>query len=268
MLVRTWALSLAAFVVACTSGTAVTPSATPADPLATLRARGTLIVSIRMMVPPAQREQGDAAHDQKRAFEATLAEALAQRILGTGARADFRNTGRDRTAPVTSRDADIAMTAVDPALTGISFSQPYAAGGIDLVTIGSAVARVEDLAGKTVATTPGDADSAELAKTFFDQRGVTVKLQAFAGMRAAVDALAAGQVAAVAGDRAGVAVLNRERQNVLRTLSQLASRPFAVGVRSDSAVLLAKVNEAIAALGTSGEIRRAAEAAGFPYEAP
>jgi ABC-type amino acid transport substrate-binding protein len=266
--VRTWALGLAAFAAACTSGTAVSPSPTPADPLAALRARATLIVSIRMMQPPAQREQGDAAHEQKRALEAALAGALAQRILGTGARADLRNTGRDRTAPVASRDADIAMTAVDAAITGISFSKPYAAGGIDLVTIGSSIARIEDLAGKTVATTPGDADSAELARTFFLQRGITVTLQAFAGMRAAVDALGAGQIAAVAGDRAGVAVLNRERQNVLRTLSQLGARPFAVGVRNDSTALLAQVNEAIAALGASGELRKIAEAANFPYESP
>jgi ABC-type amino acid transport substrate-binding protein len=221
-----------------------------------------------MIAPPAQRDQGDAAHEQKRAFEAALAGALAQRILGTGARADLRNTGRDRTAPVTSRDADIAMTGLDPGITGISFSQPYAAGGIDLVTMGSSIARIEDLAGKTVATTPGDADSAELARTFFDKRGVTVKLQAFAGMRAAADALAAGQVAAVAGDHAGVAVLNRERQNALRTLTQLGSRPFAVATRSDSTALLAQVNEAIAALGASGELRKIAESANFPYEAP
>jgi ABC-type amino acid transport substrate-binding protein len=220
-----------------------------------------------MMAPPAQREQGDAAHEQKRTFEAALAGALAQRILGTGARADLRNTGRDRTAPVTSRDADIAMTVITPA-TGVSFSQPYAAGGVDLVTSGSAITRVEELAGKTVATTPGDVDSAELAKNFFDQRGLTVKLQAFAGMRAAVDALDAGQVSAVAGDRAGVAVLNRQRQTPLRALSPLASRPFAIGVRSDAAALLAKVNESIAALGASGELRRLAEAANFPYEAP
>jgi ABC-type amino acid transport substrate-binding protein len=63
-------------------------------------------------------------------------------------------------------------------------------------------------------------------------------------------------------------VLNRERQNALRTLSQLASRPFAVGVRNDASALLAKVNEALAALGATGEIRKLAEAASFPYEAP
>jgi ABC-type amino acid transport substrate-binding protein len=236
--------------------------------LAALRARGTLIVSVRMMAPPAQREQGDAAHEQKRTFEAALAGALAQRILGAGARAELRNTGRDRTAPVASRDADIAMTIVLPAVSGISFSQPYAAGGVDLVTSASAIARIEDLAGKTVATTPGDVDTAELAKTFFEQRGVAVQLKAFTNMRAAADAVVSGEIAAVAGDRAGVAVLNRERQNALRTLSQLASRPFAVGVRNDASALLAKVNEALAALGATGEIRKLAEAASFPYEAP
>jgi ABC-type amino acid transport substrate-binding protein len=221
-----------------------------------------------MTAPPAPREPGDAAHEQKRAFEAALATALAQRVLGPGARAELRNTGRDRTGPLLTRDADIAMTVAGPAIAGISFSQPYAAGGIDLVTSAGTTLRVEDLAGKTIGTTPGEADSAELAQAFFTQRGVQVKLQSFVGLRPAADALASGQVAAVAADRAGVAVLNRERANSLRALAELAPRPFAVGVRNDAAALLAKVNEALAALSASGEIRKLADAAGFPYEAP
>jgi ABC-type amino acid transport substrate-binding protein len=219
-----------------------------------------------MAAPPAQREQGDAAHEQKRALEAALATTLAERILGSGARAELRNTGQDRTGPVTAGDADLAMTAIAPGMAGVSFSQPYAAGGIFLVA--GSVLRVEDLAGKTVATTPGDVNSAALAQTFFAQRGINVTLQSFTGLRPAVLALDAGQVAAVAGDRAGVAVLNRDRTSALRVVAELASRPFAVAARSEATALLTKVNEVIAALIGSGEIKRLAETAGFPYEAP
>jgi ABC-type amino acid transport substrate-binding protein len=253
-------------VTAACARSAASPTPT-ADPLASLLARGTLIVSIRMVAPPAQREQGDAAHEQKRAFEAAIAGALAQRILGPTARAEFRNTGRDRVGPVASRDADVAMATATPGAAGVTFSQPYAAGGVVLIAAGS-VTRVEDLAGRTIGTTPGDNDSAEAAQAFFAQRGVQVRLQSFAGLRPAVEALDAGQIAAIAGDRAGVAVVNRGRTNALRTLVDLAARPFAIAVRTDATALLAKVNEALAALNGSGEIRKLAEAAGFPYEAP
>jgi ABC-type amino acid transport substrate-binding protein len=229
--------------------------------------RGTLIVSIRMVAPPAQREQGDAAHEQKRAFEAAIAGALAQRILGPTARAEFKNTGRDRVGPVANRDADIAMASATTGAAGVSFSQPYAAGGVVLVA-GGAATRVEDLAGKTIGTTPGDNDSAEAAQAFFAQRGIQVQFQSFTGLRPAVEALDAGQLAGVAADRTGVAVVNRGRTNALRTIVDLASRPFAVAVSADATTLLAKVNDALAALTASGDIRKLADTAGFPYEVP
>jgi ABC-type amino acid transport substrate-binding protein len=258
--------TLAVVLIFAACGPSTTRTSPTPDPLAALRARGTLIVSIRMTGPPPPREPGDAAHSQKRAFEAALAGALAQRILGSGAKTEFRDTGRDRTGPVVSRDADIAMSPVLPGTTGVSYSQPYAKGGLVLVATGAV--RIEDLAGKTVATTPGEVDAAEAAQMFFGQRSVQVKLQSFTGLKPAIDALASGEVAVVVGDRAGVAVLNRGRASPLITLTELAPRPFAVAVRADATVLLARVNDALAALSSSGELRKLADAASFPFEAP
>jgi ABC-type amino acid transport substrate-binding protein len=192
---------------------------------------------------------------------------LAQRILGPTGRADFKNVGRDRTAPVASREADIAMANTIGA-AGITFSRPYAAGGVLLVTTSGSTVRVEDLVAKTIATTPGDNNSAEIAQAFFSQRGIQAKLQMFTGLRAAVDALDAGAVNAVVGDRTGIAVVNRGRTNALRTIIELASQPFAVAVHADATALLAKVNDGLAALAASGEIRKFADAATFPFEAP
>lgn len=262
--------AFAAFVLvvaACTARPAVSPTPT-ADPLASLLIRGTVVVSIRVVAPPAQREQGDAAHEQKRAFEAALATALAQRILGPTGRPDFRNTGRDRTAPVANREADIAMANVTAGIAGITFSRPYAAGGVVLVTTAGSSARVEDLVDKTIATTPGDTNSAQIAQAYFAQRGIQVKFQMFTGLRPAVEALDAGQVAAVVGDRTGVAVINRGRTSALRTAAELASQPFAVAVRTDSIALLARVNDGISALAASGDLKKLADAAEFPFEAP
>ncbi|MGH2473011.1 MAG: substrate-binding periplasmic protein [Candidatus Limnocylindria bacterium] len=264
--------AFAAFILviaACGARPAASPTPTAtADPLASLLVRGTLVVSIRMVAPPAQREQGDAAHEQKRALEAAIATALAQRILGPTGRADFRNTGRDRTGPVANRDADIAMANATASVAGITFSRPYAAGGVVLVTTAGSSARVEDLVDKTIATTPGDTNSAQIAQAYFAQRSIQVKLQMFTGLRAAVEALDAGQVTAVVGDRTGIAVVNRGRTSTLRTVAELASQPFAVAVRADATALLARVNDGLSALAGSGDLKKFADAADFPFEAP
>src|SRR5207237_9032788 len=77
--------------------------------LASLRARGTLIVAIRVEAPPAERTAGDPAHGQKRAFEAAVAALIASRILAAAGKIQLRRTGRDRLSGL-SQGADIAMT--------------------------------------------------------------------------------------------------------------------------------------------------------------
>src|SRR5207245_2283974 len=61
-------------------------SAAPTSALDALRAKGTLVVAIRVEAPPPDRNAGDPAHAQKRAFEAAVALILAQRILGPNAK--------------------------------------------------------------------------------------------------------------------------------------------------------------------------------------
>ena len=51
-------------------------------------------------------------------------------------------------------------------------------------------------------------------------------------------------------------------------IADVASRPYVIAIRKDATTLQAAVNSALADLAASGEIRRLAGVAGFPYESP
>lgn len=70
------------------------------------------------------------------------------------------------------------------------------------------------------------------------------------------------------GDRTGIAVLQRGRTEPVRVIAEVASRPYVIAMRKDTVALQAAVNSALADLTASGEIRKLADAAGFPYESP
>ncbi|HET8568924.1 MAG TPA: transporter substrate-binding domain-containing protein [Candidatus Limnocylindria bacterium] len=243
-------------------------TATP-DPLASLRARGTLVVSVRMEGPGGGRTPGDPAHTRKRALEAAIGEALAARILGAGAKAELRGAGRDRLAPLVSRQADVALTLRTFATEGIVYSTPYAAGGLVLVAAAAGPVRdLSALAAKTVAVTPGEVEGDAALQALLRAQGVSPQLRAFDGLTQAVDALEAGEVAAVVGDRVASALLGEQRPGRLRVIADVVKQPYTVATRADARDLAAKVDEAIKAMLASGEIGEMAKRAGVPWEAP
>lgn len=269
------ALTLVVVATACTASAPTTgspklsPSPASPDPLTALRARGSFIVAIRVTAPPAGVQQQDVAHAQKRGLEAALASALTMRIIGASARVDFKELGRDRAGLVERGEADLAMTFAET--TGnVAFSLPYAAGGVVLVVKGSStVTEARALVGQTIAaTTMGELNANELAQAFLRDKGITATLSPMPGLSAAFASLDAGQVAAVIGDRTGIAVLQRGRAEPVRVIAEVANRPYVIGIRKDATALQAAVNSALADLSASGEIRRLAGAAGFPYESP
>lgn len=269
-------LALLSIAAACAPGAPARPSATssptapsPADALAAAKARGSLIVAIRVATPPAGVQQQDVAHGQKRAFEDAVASAVAKLMLGPNARVQFKEMGRDRATLVERGEADLAMTFVDAAAPA-AFSTPYAAGGIVLgVRESSPVREAQRLAGQTIAaTTMGELNASDAGQSYLRENGIAATVSPVPGLAAAVAALDAGQVAAVMADRTGIAVLQRGRAEAIRIIATVASRPYAIAMRKDAVTLRDAVNMALAQLLASGEIRRMADAAAFPYEAP
>ena len=265
---------VASMVVACGSPAATTqraavPSAALSE-LESLRARKTLVVSIRVEEPPAGRVPQDPAHKQKRAFEAAVAELLAQRIIGTGARVELRSAGGDRLAALDTADVDIAMVASSPAIASRALlSTPYAAGAIVVaVPSASPVTRLEELAGKTVAVAQDELRAPELVPQALQQRGIQPTLRTVVGMGGATQLVYTGEAAAVVGDLTGLNVLLTERPGSFRVIGELERRPAVVAARQGARELIAAVNIALRDLLASGAISAAAAKAGLPYGAP
>lgn len=264
---------LVGLVVACGSAPAAPPTSSArttgslASELDKLRARGTLVVAIRVEAPPANRTMGDPAHAQKRAFEIAVANLVATAVLGPNARVELRSLGGDRLAGL-DQGADIAMTVETPtAKDRALISSPYAASAVVLAARdGGPVGRVDDVANRSVVVAMDELGARDLAQSFFQQRGISVTLDTAQGVNGAVTALEADRAVALVGDGIGVNVLLTERKLVI--VSAVASRPYVIATRKNAPDVAAAVDAALKAALASGAIRGEAAKAGFPYQAP
>jgi ABC-type amino acid transport substrate-binding protein len=249
------------------AATATSAAQSAASELDQLRARGTLIVAIRVEAPPPSRTAGDPAHTQKRAFESSVAALVATRVLGPNAKVELRSIGGDRLGGL-DQAADIAMTVDTSAARDTSLVSPaYAAGAIVMASkSGGLVQRPEDVRGQSVAVAMDELGARAIAQAFFQQGGIAVTLDTYQGVSGAATALESGKAVAIVGDKAGVAVVAADRS--LSVVAVIAQRPYVIAVRKSAPDLAAAVSDAVRAALASGEIRDAAVKAGFPYEAP
>ena len=264
---------------ACTSAPATSASAPVARATATataspaggeierIKARGTLVVAIRVEAPPANRAMGDPAHAQKRAFETAVVMLIANAVFGPGVKVQLQSQGGDRLAAL-AQTADIAMVTESPtARDRALLSSPYAANSVVVATRSdSAVGRVEDLAGKSVGVAQDELVTRDVAQTFFQQRGVAVTLDTYMGVSGGATALEAGQAAAFVGDGIGVAFLAADRK--LKVVAPVGPRPYVIASRQTAPDLAKAIDAALADALKSGAIKDAAAKAAFPYTAP
>ncbi len=136
------------------------------------------------------------------------------------------------------------------------------------VPLASAITKLEELAGKTVAVAQDELRAPDLAPQAFQQRGIPATLRTVLGMAGATQLVAAGEAAAVVGDQTGLSVLLTERPGSFRVIGELEQRPFVVAARKSSREVIAAVNLALRELLASGAIGAAAARAGLPYNAP
>ena len=263
----TGATSAPATSLPAASSAASAPASALGGELDRIRARGTLIVAIRVEAPPANRTMGDPAHTQKRAFETAIATLIATAIIGPGARVQLQSTGGDRLLAL-GQGADLAMVTESPTSRDRALiSPPYAANSVVLaIKAGASIARVEDLVAKSVGVAQDELVTRDLAQMFFQLRAVAVTLDTYMGVNGAASALEGDKAAAFVGDGIGVALLAAERG--LKILTEITPRPYVVAVRQNAPDLANAVNAALRDALSSGAVRDAAAKASFPYVAP
>ena len=232
-----------------------------------IKARGTLVVAIRVEAPPLNRAMGDPAHAQKRAFETAVATLVAGAIFGPSVKVQLQSQGGDRLGAL-DQGADIAMVSEGPTSRDRALiSSPYAANSVVVAAKdGGPVAKIEDLAGKSVGFAQDELVTRDLAQMFFQQRTVAVTLDMYMGVSGAATALEADRAVAFVGDGVGVAFVAAERN--LKVVTTVTPRPYVIALPRSSTELAKAVNAALSDALKSGAIKDAATKAALPYTAP
>jgi aspartate/glutamate/glutamine transport system substrate-binding protein len=261
--------AVAALVIAATV-TTMTARAR-GDKLADIRARGTLVVSVKN---DAKHAHKDPAHFDKRGFEVELAHALAKKIVGDESKLELRMLARPVRLPMLatgSVDLVVSMIPVTPENAAqADFSHPYFAQGLSLlVRTGAARLTLQDLEGKTVAFRK---------QSFNDHGGELVRLAAAHGIKvtvrwfpstdAAAQAVARGEVVAMGGNFIDLDAYRKDHPGFSVDSSLLDERLVAVAVKKGEPALLAAVNATIDALRASGELGRMTAKWHLPYLLP
>lgn len=242
-----------------------------ADKLAEIRARGTLVVSVKN---DAKHPHKDPAHSDKRGFEVELVHALAKKIVGDENKVELRILSRPVRLPMLvagSVDLVVSMIPVTPANAAqVDFSHPYFAQGLSLLLRdGAAHLTLADLDGKTIAFRKQSFNDhgAELTR-LAAEHGFKVSVRWFPSTAEAAGAVARGEVAAMGGNFVDLDAWRKAHAGFAVDGSLLDERMVAVAVKKGEAALLRAVNEAIDGLRASGELERMTARWHLPYLLP
>jgi len=218
--------------------------------------RGKLLVGVKTDFPPfgyldpAGKPQG---------FDVDVARYMA--------RALFEEEGRLELVPVTSGsripflysewiDMIVAtMTVTEDRKRVLDFSDPYfVSASLLLVTAGSPVRGVDDLAGKTVAVLEGSVQEKDL-----EQVAPGAKRVAFRNMDGAVAALRGKKVDALCQDDVLILALARDSRDFKAAGKPFLPRPYAIAVRKGDDQTLRWVNDKLSAMKKDGTYDRLRE---------
>jgi len=261
-------LGVAALLAAAT---ALLPfGAARADQLATIVARGKLVVSVKN---DANHPHKDPAHFDKRGFEVELAHALAAKIVGDASKLELRILARPVRLPMLAAgnvDLVVSMIPVTPENAAlVDFSHPYFASGLSLLVRGAAKPTLASLDGKTVAFRKQSFNDhgGELEK-LARAHNVKITVRYFPSAQQAADAVARGEAAAMGGNFVDLAAFAKEHAGFTVDAGLLEERTVAVAVKKGEPSLLAAVNGAIDELHRSGALARLTAKWHLPYLLP
>jgi putative glutamine transport system substrate-binding protein len=149
----------------------------------------------------------------------------------------------------------------------VDFSQPYFASGLSLL-VRSGVA-LKDLAGRAIAFRKQSFNryGAELQR-IADERKLKITIRYYATLPEAADAMIKGEVAAVGGNFVDLDAYRKQRPGFDVDTALLEEREVGVAVRKGEPELLAVINETIAELRKSGQLKRMTEKWHLPYLLP
>jgi len=249
----------------------VSVTALAASDLAAIRARGQLIVSVKNEGHKEVEKHRDPAHFQKRDMEVAIARAIAAHILGSPDSLSLKMMRKPERLPAVARgDVDLGISMLRVTADNarlVDFSTPYYRSGLAVLQAkDGAIAGKRDLAGKTFAVVErNDGDAAAMMAAIAAATGSAPQVILVANFKAGAEAISAGRAAGLISEAVNIDVFLARHGGDFKRSPLLTEDVFAVAVAKGNAELLGAVNEVLAALEASGELKRMASAADLPH---
>ncbi len=202
-------------------------------------------------------------------FEANLARAVAERVLGAPDRVDlFQVTDEKRIQDLQKDLVDMVvsqLTITPDRAEQVDFSIPYLVTreGL-LVPKGSSIKRFEDLVGKRIAVTAGSVSLRRMRAALPSLTGATLIITPLSAGN--LQAVTNGEADAASNDLINLTMLQRgadhpARYELIDIGDKFEPKPFGIAVKKGSRVLVGLLNQAIETLRANGDIDRLLEEA-------
>ena len=197
-------------------------------------------------------------------FEADLARAIAEELLGAPDRVDFFQVTDEQRIPALQNDlVDMVLSqiTITPDRAGqVDFSIPYlVTREAILVPKGSSINSFDDLKGKRIAVTAGSISLRRMRACLPSLPGATLIVTPLSSGN--LEAVAKGEADAASNDLINLTLMRRacdhpDRYDIIDIGDRFDQKPFGVAVRKGNQSLLDRLIEAINILTANGDIDR------------
>ncbi len=197
-------------------------------------------------------------------FEADLARAIAEKLLGAPDRIDFYQITDEKRIPALQSDlVDMVLsqlTITPDRAEQVDFSIPYyiTREGL-LVPKGSDIRGLDDLKGKRIAVTEGSISLRRMRASLPSLPGATLVITPLSFGN--LEAVANGEADAASNDMINLTMMHRasdhpERYEIIDIGDRFDKKPFGVAVKKGNHPFIDLLNRAVEALKAAGEIDR------------
>lgn len=197
-------------------------------------------------------------------FEADLARAIAEKLLGAPDRIDFYQITDEKRIPALQSDlVDMVLsqlTITPDRAEQVDFSIPYyiTREGL-LVPKGSDIKGLDDLKGKRIAVTEGSVSLRRMRASLPSLPGATLVITPLSFGN--LEAVANGEADAASNDMINLTMMHRasdhpERYEIIDIGDRFDKKPFGVAVKKGNRPFVDLLNRAVEALKAAGDIDR------------
>ncbi len=225
----------------------------------TLQSRGRIVAGIAFDIPGMGYK--NPRKGEIEGFEADLARAIAEKLLGAPARVDFFQVTNEQRFPALQHDlVDMVLsqiTITPDRADQVNFSIPYyVTREAILVPKGSSIRSFEDLKGKRIAVTAGSISIRRMRAALPDAKLIITPLNA-----GCLEAVAKGEADAASNDLINLTLMRKDSDHpdqyaIIDIGDRFDPKPYGIAVKKGNQSLVDLLNNAVESLKANGEIDR------------